>query len=333
MKRTGCFLFAIMLCLLCTPAWAEELPHIGVCIYNAADTFITSIQAEIQRQAQDAATLTVYDSSNDQNTQNDQIKQLLQDGVDALIINAVDRTAAVYLCQMAMQSQTPLIFINREPLPEDLALYDKAYYVGTNPQETGRLCGQLVVDYFHTHPQADLNGDGVIQYVLLKGEPGHQDAEFRTTYSIKAIQDAGFRLEKLAEDNALWERSLGQEKMAAFLAAFGTKIECVISNNDDMALGAIDALKAAGYFSGGKTMPVVGVDATKPALEALQQHSLLGTVLNDSLNQGRAAFKLALLLAKGEAVEPNTFEYAVDVSRHVWIPSHQITLQTLEEQK
>ena len=100
-----------------------------------------------------------------------------------------------------------------------------------------------------------------------------------TKYSIEAIEDAGIKVQKLAEDTGMWDRVKGQEKMAAFLAANGDKIEAVFANNDDMALGAIEALKAAGYFKDSKYMPVVGVDATAPGLQAIQDGTMLGTVL------------------------------------------------------
>ncbi|MDD3411592.1 MAG: galactose ABC transporter substrate-binding protein [Eubacteriales bacterium] len=321
MKRL-CILLALLLALA-PAALADEL---GVCLYNQSDTFISSVSLQIQKEAGDGPAPIVMDAQNDQNTQNDQVDELLAQGVDALILNPVDRTAAVYLVRKAAERNVPVIFINREPLPEDLALYDGAYYVGTDPKETGRLCGQLVADYFTAHPEADRNGDGVIQYVLFKGETGHQDAEYRTQYSIRAITDAGFQVERLGEESASWERSLGQEKMALFLSLYDTRIECVISNNDDMALGAIDALKAAGWFTpGGPYMPVVGVDATAPALEALRQGTLLGTVLNDATNLGRAAWELASLLARGEPVTADNFSYPLDEHRRVYIPSQRIS--------
>ena len=312
---------------LCLPARAE-LPKIGICIYNAADTFMSSVVRQIEKEAEGNAEVVTMDSANDQNLQFDQVQEMLDAQVDALIINPVDRTSAVYLVRLAQRKNVPLVFINREPTLEDLALYDGAYYVGTDPKETGYLCGELVVDWFTAHPEADTNHDGIIQYVLLKGEPGHQDAELRTTHTLKAITEAGFRTEKLAEDTALWERSIGQEKMAGFLATWGSRIECVISNNDDMALGAIDALKAAGWFSGGRYMPVVGVDATEPALEALRQGSLLGTVLNDAINQGRATWKLVSLLSSHQPITSENLGYPMDDHHRVYIPSQKITQQT-----
>ena len=120
------------------------------------------------------------------------------------------------------------------------------------------------------------------------------------------MTDAGIPVEKLAEDTGFWNRVQGQEKMAAFLAAHGDKVEAVFANNDDMALGAIEALKAAGYFKDGKFMPVVGVDATAPAIQALKDGTLLGTVLNDAVNQGQATFNLSYLLAQGETPHRKT---------------------------
>ncbi len=306
-------------------ALAQEasLPSLGVCIYNGEDTFISSLLGYIQKEAEGRAALTLYDSQNDQNRQNDQVEALLEQGVDVLIVNPVDRTAAVYLTQMAMRYQKPIVFFNREPLAEDLALYDKAYYVGIDPKEQGLLSGRLAAEYFKTHPQADRNGDGTMQLVILKGEPGHQDAELRTLYAIKALQESGVPFEKLQEQNALWEKSLGQERMAAMLTTFGDRIECVICNNDDMALGAIDALKAAGFFSGDKFMPVLGIDATAPALEALEQGSLYATVFNDAPGQASAAIDLALLLARGETVDSETFSYPM-IGKVVYIKSTSV---------
>lgn len=319
-------------CLLTTSVAMAAPLTLGLCIYNGADTFMHSVSQVIEAQANADVNVLVCDSLNDQNRQFDQVRELLEQPVDALILNAVDRTAAVYLVRIAKEKDVPLVFINREPLAEDLALYDSAYYVGTDPKETGRLCGQLVADWFSDHPEADKNDDGIIQYVLLKGEQGHQDAEFRTTYSVRAITEAGFPVERLAEESAMWERALGQEKMAGLLSAWGDQIECVISNNDDMALGAIDALKAAGWFANDLYLPVVGVDATEPALDAVREGSMLGTVLNDATNLGVASFQLALLLANRTQPTADNFTYRMDEQRRVYINSHTITAGTLSSQ-
>lgn len=323
---------ALALLLLGAPALAEELPAFGVCIYDGTDTFMASLRLHLETYAQGKARLTVYDSRNDQNLQNDQVEGMLEAGVDVLIINPVDRLAAGYLIEKARKRQTPVLFVNKEPLLEDLLLYEHAFYVGADGAQSGRLSGEILAEYFLAHPEADKNGDGTVQYVLIKGEPGHQDAELRTQNALKPLQEAGFRVEKLQEDTGMWRRQLGQEKMAGFLLAWGDQIECVIANNDEMALGAINALKAAGYFSGGRFMPVVGVDAISQAIEALRQGSLLGTVFNDGEQQAMAAVDLAILLAKGEEITADTYAYPISGERFVWIPYQRITREDLPDQ-
>lgn len=322
---------ALALLLLGAPALAEELPAFGVCIYDGTDTFMASLRLHLETYAHGKARLTVYDSRNDQNLQNDQVEGMLEAGADVLIINPVDRLAAGYLIEKARTRQTPVLFVNKEPLLEDLLLYEHAFYVGADGAQSGRLSGEILAEYFLAHPEADKNGDGTVQYVLIKGEPGHQDAELRTQNALKPLQEAGFRVEKLQEDTGMWRRQLGQEKMAGFLLAWGDQIECVIANNDEMALGAINALKAAGYFSGGRFMPVVGVNAISQAIEALRQGSLLGTVFNDGEQQAMAAVDLAILLARGEEISADTYSYPITDERFVWIPYQRITREELTD--
>ena len=297
-------------------------PKIGVAIYKFDDTFMSGVRRSIEMNAQGKAELNLVDSQNQQATQNDQLDTFLTQGYKAIAINPVDRTAASVIIEKAKKANVPVVFFNREPLAEDMKKWDNVYYVGAKAEQSGSMQGEIVVDYWKANPAADKNHDGKIQYVMLKGEPGHQDAELRTRYAIKAVTDAGLKVDKLAEDTGMWDRVKGQEKMAAFLAAYGDKIEVVFANNDDMALGAIEALKAAGYFKNGKYMPVVGVDATAPALDVLSSDYLLGTVLNDGENQGKATFDLAYALAQGLA--PTTTAGKID-GKYVWVPYQKVT--------
>ena len=311
-------------------AFAKQ-PTIGCAIYKFDDTFMTSVRNSILATAEGKAQVDMVDSQNSQAFQNDRVDMFITKGVDALAINPVDRAAAGVIIQKAKQANIPVVFFNREPFEDDMAMWDKVYYVGAKAEESGTISGQLIVDYWLAHPEADKNGDGVLQYVMLKGEPGHQDAELRTEYSIKAVTDAGIPVECLAEDHANWDRVRGQEKMAAFLAAHGDKIEAVFANNDDMALGAIEALRAAGYFRGDKYIPVVGVDATAPALEALKEGTLLGTVLNDAKRQGEATFMLSYVLAQGETPSKENTGYEIVDDKYVWVPYAKITIENWED--
>lgn len=308
-------------------------PQIGVAIYKFDDTFMTGVRNSIKTNAEGKAKVEIVDSQNSQPTQNDKIDLFITKKTDALLINPVDRTAAGVIIDKAKTADIPVVFLNREPLPDDMKKWDKVYYVGAKAEESGTMSGELIVDYWKAHPEADKNKDGVLQYVMLKGEPGHQDAELRTQYSVEAIEAAGIKVEKVAEDTAMWDRVKGQEKMAAFLGANGDKIEAVLANNDDMALGAIEALKAAGYFKGDKYMPVVGVDATAPATEALKDGTMLGTVLNDANNQGKASVILATLLANGEAPTKENVGFDITDNQYVWIQYKKITKDNVDEAK
>ena len=306
------------------------IPEIGCAIYRFDDTFMTGVRNSITNIVKGKAKITIVDSEDSQSTQNSQVELFINLGMDSLILNPVDRAAAGVEIDKAKASNIPIVFINREPFVDDLKKWDKVYYVGAKAEESGIMSGQILADYWKSHPNADKNKDGILQYVLLTGEPGHQDAELRSEYSIKCLEDNGIKVEKLAQDTAMWDQVKGQEKMAAFLASYGDEIEAVISNNDDMALGAIEALKADGFFTNGKYMPVIGVDATAPALQALQEGTLLGTVLNDAENQGKAAVNIAIQLAKGGEVNSKTIGYKMD-GHYVWISYKKVTQQNYKE--
>jgi methyl-galactoside transport system substrate-binding protein len=317
------------------PAPAKGKPTIGVAIYKFDDTFMTGVRNAVTEAAKDKATVDIVDSQNSQPTQNDKVDLFITKKVNALAINPVDRTAAGVIVDKAKAANIPVVFLNKEPLADDMKKWDKVYYVGAKAEESGTMEGQLIVDYFKAHPEADKNKDGTVQYVMLKGEPGHQDAELRTKFSIKAIEDSGLKVQKVAEDTAMWDRVKGQEKMAAFLAANGNKIEAVLANNDDMALGAIEALKAAGYNKGDATkyIPVVGVDATAPAVKALEDGTLLGTVLNDAKNQGKATVNLATVLAQGQTPNKENSGYDITDGKYVWVPYKKITKENASDVK
>jgi methyl-galactoside transport system substrate-binding protein len=324
MKKPLLALLAVALLFAsCSGQASNDKPKIGVAIYRFDDTFMSAVRRAIVTNATDKAELAIVDSQNAQPTQNDQINGFLGQGVKALAINPVDRTSAGAIIDKAKAKKTPIVFFNRQPLAEDMVKWDKVYYVGAKAEQSGTFQGEIAAAYWKSTPAADKNKDGEMQYVMITGEPGHQDALLRTEYSIRALDAAGVRYEKLAEDSAWGDRAKGQEKMAALLAKFGGKIEMVFCNNDDMALGAIEALKAAGYFNGKKYMPVVGVDATAPALDALAAGTLLGTVLNDAENQGKAAFDLVYALAKGDDVTKAGWE--ITDGKYVWVPYQKVT--------
>ena len=293
--------------------------QIGVAIYKYDDTFMSYVRNAITQNAQGKIEVNMVDSQNSQPTQNDQVDQFITKKVKAMAINPVDRMAAGVILDKAKAANVPVVFFNKEPMADDLKKWDKVYYVGARAEESGTMQGEIAAEWWKANKPAGT----VLRYIMLKGEPGHQDAELRTEYSIKAVQAAGIQVQLLAEDTAMWDRPRAVEKMDAFWARFGDQIDMVFANNDDMALGAIESLRKVGFFSGGKYLPVVGVDATAPALQALAEGTLLGTVLNDAANQGKATFDLTYAFATG--ANPANAGWKITDGKYVWVPYQKVT--------
>ncbi len=315
---------------------AEDVA-VGVAIYKFDDTFMTGVRNAISKRAGElGVTADIVDSQNKQPTQNDQVDTFITKGESALAINAVDRTAAGPIIKKAEAAGLPIVFFNREPEAADMQSYDKVWYVGAKAEESGTMSGQILVDYWNANPGMDKNGDGKMQYIMLTGEPGHQDATLRTEYSIKAIEEAGIPTEKMAQDTAMWDKVKATDLTKGFISSIGIEnIEAILGNNDDMALGAIEALKANGYNTGDpeKYIPVVGVDATAPALEAMANGELLGTVLNDAVNQGNATINIAAAAAQGKAIDEPTIGYPVTDGKYVWVPYVKVTVDNMDQFK
>jgi len=289
---------------------------IGITVYNQYDTFVSEMMDavvgytdEMEEKYDISITLEVLNASSNQMTQNDQMDYFIERECDIVCVNLVDRTDASTIIERGKSADLPIIFFNRELVEEDLQRWDKLYYVGADAFESGIIQGQVLIKKLETDfDSVDKNGDGVLQYVMLEGEAGHQDSIIRTMYVLNTVTDAGYQLEKLADEIANWNRDQGKTKMHQWLDAFDTEIEVVFANNDDMALGAIDALKEHGYFGADETLQapiVLGIDGTKPALEAVENDELYGTVLNDSAGQARGMLELAYAVVSGNELDEN----------------------------
>ena len=303
MKKSSMLAAAVVTMTMASVAQAGTT--LGVTVYKYDDNFMASVRRAIEAEADKAGNvdLLMNDSQNDQSKQNDQVDVMLAKGVDALAINLVDPAAAPVIIQKAKMDDVPIVFYNKEPTPEAMASYEHAYYVGTDSKESGIIQGELIAEHWVKNPDWDLNKDGVIQFVLLKGEPGHPDAEARTSYVISTLNDKGYKTEQLHLDTAMWDTAMAKDKVDAWISGPNAdQIEVVIANNDAMAMGAIESLKAADKSA----VPVFGVDALTEALALIKGGQMQGTVLNDANNQAKAAFELANNLARGKAAGEGT---------------------------
>lgn len=336
MKRVISLLAAVMLIVLLAACGggssAPRTLRIGVALYQQDDTFISSVARELQRAAQEAEqsgdvkiNLYITDGKGSQTVQNEQIDRFLDRKYDVICVNIVDRTAAAVIIDKAETANIPVIFFNRQPVEEDLRRWEHAYYVGLPAGDAGMMQGQLVLDAWRADQNSiDKNGDGVLQYVMLEGEAGHQDALLRTEQCIAVLTEAGVPVERLASETANWQRGQAALRMRQWLQKGIGEIEVVFANNDDMALGAIDAWQEAGLPM--EELPfIVGVDATPPALEALQAGTLKGTVRNDAVGLAEGLMQFITAFAQGQqlsAAVPLTDDH------YLWLQYEPVTRQT-----
>lgn len=285
----------------------DHIIRIGVVTYTQDDPFINAMTDQLKENLKKMETdhmkiiTTVKNGDDNQQDQNEIVEEMIDAGCDVLCVNLVDRTAPSRIIRMAKQEDIPVLFFNREPVREDLMQWEKLYYIGCNAEQSGIMQGEIVADYIKNHPKVDKNQDGKIQYILLEGEAGHQDAISRTDYSVKTLLEQGINLEKLSYQFADWNRGQAENRMSRLIEQYGEKIELVISNNDEMALGAVEAYKNVGYMQ--SDYPVIfGIDGLDDALEAVRLGTMQGTVYNDREAQARKIALIAVALFRGNDV-------------------------------
>lgn len=284
--------------LMATAASAE---NIGVSMALFDDNFLTVLRNGMSDYAasQDGVSLQIEDAQNDVGKQLNQIQNFIASGVDAIIVNPVDTDATVAMSDAAAAAGIPLVYVNREPVNVD-TLPAKQAFVASNEVESGTLETQEVCRLLKDQGK----GEGA-KIVVMMGELSNQAARQRTQdiHDVIATDDCKF-ISIVEEQTANWSRTQGADLMTNWLSA-GLEFDAVVANNDEMAIGAIQALKAAGKDMG--TMIVGGVDATQDALAAMAAGDLDVTVFQNAAGQGGGAVDAALKFARGEAVETKVY--------------------------
>ncbi len=299
------------------PPPASATPVIGVLVYREDDVYISLVRQALQEELRGRAEVLLLFAEEDQLIQNEQLENLLQKKVDALAINLVDIQASAQTVDRIKKAGIPVVFFNREPDLSTLKTYDKARFVGTTIFDAGKLQGEMIARLWKAHPGYDKNGDGVCQYVMFQGNADNPEAIARTEYSIKQARENGVAMRQLGQTYICnWDRELARRSMEFALAQHGEAIELVVSNNDSMALGAIDALQERGYNLEGKPerfIPVVGVDAIPQAVEAIAKGTMSATVKQDGEAMGKAIASFLLNTLAGKDFLDGT-PYAWDES-------------------
>lgn len=297
-------LFATGFALMSTTAMAQ---NVGVSMALFDDNFLTVLRNGIQAHA-DANSIGVQieDAQNDVAKQLDQINNFIASGVDAIVVNPVDTSATQAMTDAAAAAGVPLVFVNRQPINLD-TLPDNQAFVASNEVDSGTLETIEVCRLLKEKGKDNAN-----VYVMM-GELSNQAAVQRTQdiHDVVAAGKCAVTLNIIDQQTANWSRDQAQSLMTNWLST-NTAFDGVIANNDEMAIGAIQAMKAAGLSM--EEIVVGGVDATQDALVAMQAGDLDVTVFQNAAGQGSGALNAAVALSKGEAVE-----------RAVWIPFELVT--------
>ena len=334
-KTAGLGILLGMTALLFCGCKEKEIPeklHVGITYYDQSDTYMNELIGSIKESLKETendkleVTVTIRDAAGLQKNQNDQVEELLDEGCNILCVNLVDRADPSEIIDFAREREVPIIFFNREPVAEDLHQWDKLYYVGADAKQSGKLQGELAVDLIKENSQIDKNKDGKIQYVVLEGEMGHQDAIIRTENAVNTLKENGIEVEKLSCKIANWNRAQAQNRMEQIIGEHQNKIELVLGNNDDMALGAVDAYKKLNYTFA--ALPAfLGIDGTEAGLQGVENQELWGTVYNDKEGQAKAMADLAAALFTGEGMEDIHFQN----EKYVYLPYYKVTAENVSK--
>jgi inositol transport system substrate-binding protein len=273
---------------------------IGISLQNFSDEFRTyMIDAMKEEQKKYPDVEFIYsDAQNDSSKQMNQIENFITQKVDAIIFTPVDTVAAVDILAKVNASGIPIIVSNQT--------FDGANkataYVGSKSIESGLMQMEEV--------EKLLNGKGNI--AIMDGQMGHE-AQIKRTEGNKQIIAKHPDMKVVLENTAEWNREKGLNLMENWLQS-GKEIDAVVANNDEMAIGAIMALKEKGKL---KDILVAGVDATPAALKLVKEGSLKVTVFQDAVGQGKASIDTAVKAANGEKVKSVIVPYQLVTSKNV----------------
>jgi inositol transport system substrate-binding protein len=278
---------------LLSPAFATK---ISVSMDKFDDNFLTILRNRMSDYAKTlpGVSVQIADAQDDISRQLSQVQNFIANGVDAIIVNPVDTSATVAITKAAADAGVPLVYVNRQPIDVD-KLGPKAAFVASNEAESGTLETKEICKL--------LGGKGSI--LVIEGQLRNQAAVQRTKdiHEVIATPDcSGIKI--IAEQTAEWDRTKGQNLMTNWLSK-GMQFDAVVSNNDEMAIGALQAMKSAGIDT--QKAVVGGIDATQDALASMKAGDLKVTVFQDAAGQGKGAVDMALALAAGKSVDKKVY--------------------------
>jgi len=297
-----------------TPAFAEEPYRIGFSI-AVRDQFLTSLEMAATAAAEELGlNFTVYEAKEDIATQISHIQTCAAQGFDAMIVNPVNADSGEEM--IAAAGDMKVVFVNRNPYIE-LLVKDQYVYVGSDENVAGGLQGKYLADHFNALGKTE------IDIVVLMGDLTHPAQPLRTNSALKGLSDGGITYNIMLQETANFSREVAMNKFVQFMGT-GKNCDAVICNNDEMALGVIEAMKTSGSME--IFCPVVGIDATSVGCESIAAGEMAFTVFQNPVGQGAGSVYAAVALLKGESL-PNANEEGT-IS---WIPFEPVDINNVAE--
>ncbi len=284
------------------------------------DEFLSALETGAKNAAKDAGVkLTTQDAQNDTSKLLQYIETAKNNGEDAVIINMVDPSTAAQCVEAA--GDMKVVFVNRYPTDPSV-LNENAVYVGSDEMTSGKFQGEFLVDYFKKQGKTEM------KYILLNGTLGQTSTENRTASFLKAMEDGGVKaIEASAPLAADFDRATAMDMISPLVDTI--EYDCIVSNNDAMALGAVEAMKSKGVDP--TKIPIVGIDATVDGREALKNGEMAMTVFQDPNGQGYGAVMAAKNMVSGTAINDGTDYETDETGNIVWVPFEPVTAENVAD--
>lgn len=336
---TTAMVLGVAACASFTASAEEEPINVAFFMFENSNTFTTYIRKGMEAYgAEKNVTVESFDGKSDQSTQTDGITTALAKGkYDIIVVNPVDAGAGTTINQLARDAGVPVIFADRAPdlVGGVLDEYEDAYYVGLDWSDPGVVQANMLYEDWQDHPEEiDRNGDGVIQYCLLQGNVAQQNAIYRTAAIHELFEgwneDGTMKTEELDIQDGNWATDKAKDVMDTWNVKYGDQIEVVLSNNDTMAMGAVESLKTAGNYDKEIPTKVYGINGIPDVWTLLEDGTMEGTVLTSPYQEAVAIIEMCCNLAAGnEPLEGTDFEFG-EFGKDVRIPDVAIRVDNID---
>lgn len=284
-------------------------------IMSLRDEFLSALETGAKNAASEVGVnLATQDAQNDTSKLIQYIESARNAGDDAVLVNLVDAETAQQCIDAA--GDMKVVFVNRAPADTSI-LNENAAFVGSDEMTSGGYQGDFLAEYFTAQGKTD------VKYLMLQGTLGLVHTEQRSASVIQRMKDGGLNpIEAAAPLVADYDRANAMDMISPLLST--TEFDCIIANNDAMALGAVEAMKAQGMDP--TSIPIVGIDATVDGIQAIKDGTLAMTVFQDPNGQGMGAVMAAKNMIEGNPINQGT-DYEVDDENAniVWVPFEPVT--------